>query len=96
MSLRRLSTAVALVATVLVSLALTALPASADPVQPRVSVISDSILTSVIWSNDPAQSALSNGLDLQIDAGVCRRLNGVSCEFNGGHVPTTRSVISSW
>src|SRR5262245_49527916 len=96
MSLRRPSAAVALVATALVSLVLTAVPASADPALPRVSVISDSILTSVIWSNDPAQAALSDGLDLQIDAGVCRRLNGESCEFNGGHVPTTLSVINSW
>ena len=60
---------------------------------PRVSVISDSILTAVTWGNDQAQAALSEGLDVQIDAGVCRRLNGQSCEFNGGHVPTTLSVI---
>jgi hypothetical protein len=62
---------------------------------PRVSVISDSILTAVTWSN-PAQAVLANGLDLQIDAGVCRRLNGQSCEFNGSHVPTTLNVINSW
>jgi hypothetical protein len=96
MSLRCLSTAVALLATVLASLIVSAVPASADPALPRVSVISDSILTSVVWSNDPAQALLSNGLDLQIDAGVCRRLNGESCEFNGGHVPTTLSVINNW
>ena len=96
MSLCRLSTAVALLATVLASLILFAVPASADPALPRVSVISDSILTSVVWSNDPAQAALSKDLDLQIDAGVCRRLNGESCEFNGTHVPTTLSVINGW
>jgi hypothetical protein len=33
---------------------------------------------------------------MQIDAGVCRRLNGESCEFGGSHVPTTLSVINSW
>ena len=63
---------------------------------PRVSVISDSVLTAVTWGNDPAQAALSGGLDLQIDAGVCRRLNGQSCEFNGAYVPTTLAVINSW
>jgi hypothetical protein len=63
---------------------------------PRVSVISDSILTSVTWGDGSALAALSDGLDLQIDAGVCRRLNGESCEFNGGRVPTTLSVINSW
>jgi hypothetical protein len=62
---------------------------------PRVSVISDSILTAVTWSTS-AEDVLTNGLDMQIDAGVCRRLNGQSCEFNGSHVPTTLSVISSW
>jgi len=96
MSLSRLSTAVALLATVLASLIVSAVPASADATLPRVSVISDSILTSVVWSNDPAQAMLNNGLDLQIDAGVCRRLNGESCECNGTHVPTTLSVINSW
>jgi hypothetical protein len=84
---------------VLASLALPALfqaaPGAASPA-PRVTVISDSILTAVTWSNAPAQAALSDGLDLQIDAGVCRRLNGQSCEFNGSYVPTTLSVINTW
>ena len=38
---------------------------------------------------------LSAGLDLQIDAGVCRRLNGQSCEFNGAMCQRV-SVIQSW
>jgi hypothetical protein len=63
---------------------------------PRVSVISDSILTAVTWSNDAAQAALSQGLDLQIDAAVGRRLNGQSLEFQGGYATTTLSVINSW
>lgn len=63
---------------------------------PRVSVISDSILTAVTWGDPSSLETLSAGLDLQIDAGVCRRLNGQSCEFNGGYAPTTLSVINSW
>ena len=63
---------------------------------PRVSVISDSVLTSVTWGNDAAQAALSQGLDLEIDAGVCRRLNGQSCEFDNGYVPTVLDVINGW
>jgi hypothetical protein len=97
MSLSRRLTAAAVA--LLASLALPALfqaaPGAASPA-PRVSVISDSILTAVTWSNAPAQAALSDGLDLQIDAGVCRRLNGQSCEFNGSYVPTTLSVINTW
>ena len=69
--------------------------ATASP-GPRVSVISDSILTAVTWGDPATLASLSAGLDLQIDAGVCRRLNGQSCEFNGGYVPTTLSVINSW
>jgi Putative Ig domain len=96
MPLRRLLTAVAFLATVLLSLTALSGVAAADTSLPRVSVISDSILTSVVWSNDPAQAVLHDGLDLQVDAGVCRRLNGESCEFNGTHVPTTLDVINSW
>jgi hypothetical protein len=62
---------------------------------PRVSVISDSVLTAVVW-NSSTEALLTDGLDMQIDAGVCRRLNGESCEFEGTHVPTTLDVISSW
>ncbi|HST17437.1 MAG TPA: hypothetical protein VLK36_07190 [Gaiellaceae bacterium] len=92
---RRLVTATFLTA----ALALPSLfPAgSAADSLPRVSVISDSILTSVTWNKDGVALAdLSNGLDLEIDAGVGRRLNGQSAEFEGSYVPTTLSVISSW
>jgi hypothetical protein len=94
-ALRRLVTATSLTA----ALALPALfPASgaADP-PPRVSVISDSILTSVTWNHDGVALAdLSNGLDLEIDAGVGRRLNGQSAEFEGAYTPTTLTVIQGW
>ena len=94
---RRLSAgAVVLLAAALASTAYSPGAARATAPAPRVSVISDSILTAVTWSNEPAQALLENGLDLQIDAGVCRRLNGESCEFNGSHVPTTLSVINGW
>src|SRR3989442_728595 len=94
---RRLTAgAVAVLAAALASIGLVPGVAGATSPAPRVSVISDSILTAVTWSNEPAQAALTAGLDMQIDAGVCRRLNGESCEFNGSHVPTTLSVINSW
>ena len=64
---------------------------------PRVTVVSDSILTSITWAKDGVgMAALSDGLDLEIDAGVGRRLNGQSLEFNGGYVPTTLDVINGW
>jgi hypothetical protein len=93
---RRLTAAtVALLAALALPALFQADPGAASPT-PRVSVISDSILTAVTWADGPAQADLSGGLDLQIDAGVCRRLNGESCEFNGTHVPTTLDVINSW
>jgi hypothetical protein len=90
-ALRRLA-APAIVA-VLALAALFPSSGAADP-PPHVSIVSDSILTAVTWGNDAAQAALSQGLDVSIDAGVCRRLNGQSCEFNGGHVPTTLQVLA--
>ncbi len=94
-SIRRLSAAALALAALAVSGLLPA-ASGATSTAPRVSVISDSILTAVTWSNDQAQAALSQGLDLQIDAGVGRRLNGQSVEFNGSYVPTTLSVIGDW
>jgi hypothetical protein len=93
---RRLTTAaVALLAAVAVP-GLSDADAGAASPTPRVSVISDSIMTAVTWGDPSTLASLSAGLDLQIDAGVCRRLNGQSCQFNGGYVPTTLSVINSW
>jgi hypothetical protein len=93
---RRLSAAAAvLILAAAVPAFLQADPGSASP-PPRVSVISDSILTSVTWGDGTALAALSAGLDLQIDAAVCRRLNGESCEFNGSRPPTTLTVINNW
>jgi len=84
-----LTAAVALIALVPVA-------AGTETASPRVSVISDSVLTAVTWGNDPALSTLSQGLDLHIDAAVCRRLNGQSCQFNNAYAPTTLSVINGW
>jgi len=98
MFLRRRLSAVALAVMVAALISAGLLPGVARGTSPapRVSVISDSILTAVTWSNEPAQAVLRSGLDMQIDAGVCRRLNGESCEFEGSRVPTTLSVINSW
>jgi hypothetical protein len=77
-------------------LACTALPAGAAGAAPRVTIVSDSVLTAVTWGNAAAQAALDQNLDVQVDAGVCRRLNVQSCQFNGTYVPTTLDVINGW
>lgn len=74
----------------------TALPAGAAGAAPHVTIVSDSILTAVTWGNAPAQAALEQGLDVQIDAGVCRKLNAQACEFNGGYASTALDVINGW
>lgn len=94
LSPRRLAAPAATVAVVALA-ALFPTAGSADA-PPHVSIVSDSILTAVTWGNEAAQSALTQGLDVAIDAGVCRRLNGQSCEFAGGYVPTTLQVLAGW
>jgi hypothetical protein len=88
-SLRRFTALAALLAS-------TALPAGAAGAAPHVTIVSDSVMTAVTWSNTAAQAALDQNLDVQIDAGVCRRLNVQSCQFNGTYVPTALNVINSW
>lgn len=88
-SIRRFATAAAL-------LACTVLPAGATGAGTHVTIVSDSVLTSVTWGNVAAQTALDQNLDVQIDAAVCRRLSGQSCQFNGGYAPTALDVINGW
>ena len=82
--------------TLAVLLACTVLPARAAGAAPHVTVISDSVLTAVTWGNAAAQTALGQDLDVQLDAGVCRRLTVQSCEFNNAYVPTVLDVINGW
>ena len=96
MPIRRPLCAAALILTAALASSVSPQGAGAASPAPRVSVISDSILTSVTWVTGPALGLLGDGLDLQIDVGVCRRLNVQSCAFNGGTVPTTLDVINRW
>lgn len=79
-------------AVLVAGLALTAASAASDP--PRVTVIGDSVLTAVEWNATPL-SIFQQGLDLQLDIGVCRTLEGISCPFEGRVVPTLLDVVAS-
>ena len=92
---RRLRAATVSVTAALSLIALVPVASGTDTTTPHVTVISDSIMTAVTWGNDAAMAALSQGLDLNIDAAVCRRLNGQSCEFNNAYAPTTLTVINN-
>ena len=78
-------------ATVLAALALIGTSAASDP--PHVTVIGDSVLTAVEWNSTPL-SLLEQGLDVQLEIGVCRTLEGISCPYEGGNVPTLLDVVN--
>jgi hypothetical protein len=61
---------------------------------PSVSVIGDSVLTAVEWNEQPL-GLFEQGLDLHLDIGVCRTLEGESCPFEGGRVPTLLEVVNA-
>jgi hypothetical protein len=86
--LRGLGTVAAIVA---VALASAAAP-SAAPAPPRVTVIGDSVLTSILWYPTP-RAILGQGIDLNMQVAVCRRLTGVSCPFQGTTAPTLVDLV---
>jgi hypothetical protein len=59
---------------------------------PQVTVIGDSVLTGVIWNAQPL-AILQGGLRMRLDIGICRRLTGLSCPFEGGNVSTLLDVV---
>jgi hypothetical protein len=67
-----------------------ATPAAADQ---RVTVIGDSVLTAVLWYATP-RAILQEGLDVQLEVAVCRRLIGVSCTFEGAQPPTLVDFVA--
>jgi hypothetical protein len=75
-------------------MALLALSARAAPAPPHVTVLADSVLTAVEWNEAPLAS-LEHGLDVYMDVGVCRRISGLSCPYEGGRVPTLMEVIDA-
>jgi hypothetical protein len=60
----------------------------------QVTVIGDSVLTAVLWNSAPL-AILQQGLQMQLDIGICRRLNGVSCPFEGAETPTLADVVQA-
>ncbi len=74
-----------------------AVVASASPAQharPRVTVIGDSVITAVAYTQQ-ARSLLGREVDLHWLAVVCRRLVQPSCWYNGTRPPTALDVIGT-
>ncbi len=77
-----------------VVVALASVGSSTAAAEPRVTVIGDSVLTAVEWNHTPL-SIFERGLNLQLEIGVCRTIEDVSCPFEGGTVPTMLDVVST-
>jgi hypothetical protein len=65
---------------------------SAVSPDPRVTVIGDSVLTAVIWNVAP-RAIVQQSLEVRWEVGVCRRLTGESCPFEGGEVPNLVDTV---
>lgn len=64
--------------------------AAAPP--PRMTVIGDSVLTQVLWNQEP-RTLLASGLDVHLEIGICRRLTKPSCPWQEEDVPSLVEVV---
>ncbi|MDQ1496512.1 MAG: hypothetical protein QOG69_2995 [Actinomycetota bacterium] len=62
------------------------------PPPPKVTLIGDSVMTGVYWDHD-AIAIMQNGLDVNWQVAVCRRLEGVSCPFEGSQAPVFVDLV---
>ncbi len=66
--------------------------ATAGVGDPPVTVISDSVLTSVVWHQQNLD-VLAQGLDLDLHVAVGRRVGGTSITFEGAAAPTLLDLV---
>ena len=78
---------VVLTATVLASTA-----TAGSSVRPRVTLFGDSVAAALAYQGK-ARSMLSKGLELRIDAKVCRRLAETGCPYGGDRPPSVLSLV---
>lgn len=61
----------------------------------EITVISDSVMTAVLWNAAPL-ALLENGFsNVDMEVGICRTLTGESCVFQGQRVPTLVDLVQS-
>ncbi len=61
--------------------------------RPRVTVFGDSVAAALLYQST-ARAALARGLDLQIDAKVCRRLAEIGCPYQGDRPQSVLALVS--
>jgi hypothetical protein len=87
--MRRLATMLVVVLTAAV-LASTA--SAAGSARPRVTLFGDSFAAALTYPGK-ARTTLAKGLDLRIDAKVCRRLAETGCPYNGDRPPSVLALV---
>jgi hypothetical protein len=60
--------------------------------QPRVTFFGDSVAAALAYEKK-ARTVLAKGLDLQLDAQVCRRLAETGCPYKGERPPSVLSLV---
>jgi hypothetical protein len=86
---RRITT----LAAALLACALLASQASAESsARPRVTLFGDSVAAALTYPGK-ARTTLAKGLDLRIDAKVCRRLAETGCPYKGDRPPSVLALV---
>ena len=73
--------------------ALLAGTATAGSVRPRVTLFGDSVAAAIAYQST-ARTTLGRGLDLEIDAKVCRRLAATGCPYKGDRPESVLSLVT--
>lgn len=89
--MRRLATALVLV---LIAAGLASTASAGSSARPRVTLFGDSVAAALTYQGK-ARTALAKGLDLRIDAKVCRRLARTGCPYEGDRPPSVLALVES-
>ena len=68
--------------------------ASAPPPLPRVTLIGDSVADAIAFDSQ-AQAILGQGVDLQLQVAPCRRVDQLSCPYNGVRPPNVLDLVAT-
>jgi len=86
-------TASAAVAALVACALLAGTAAAGSSARPRVTLFGDSVAAALLYQG-AARKTLGKGLDLQIDAKVCRRLAETGCPYKGDRPESVLSLVT--
>jgi hypothetical protein len=86
-------TVVAAVAALLACALLAGTAGAGRSARPRVTLFGDSVAAAIAYQST-ARKTLAKGLDLQIDAKVCRRLAETGCPYKGDRPQSVLSLVA--